>query len=148
MTLSESGGVLTSPKLGMSNTAGEFMTFKEIADRDSDKSSSVSIVNCAVGGAGVHSWTQASSGTWSKSLESLSEAHFTPAQVQVAWVKHAEPMPEEDQIPLEYAKKVKADIATSLGIAKTVFRSHHCGTPFSLAPSASTIGQVARSGLA
>jgi len=107
--------------LGMSNTAGEFLTFKEISDQDPDKSPAVTLVNCAVGGAGVHSWTQASSGTWSKSLEPLKQAQLTAAQVQVAWIKHAEPMPDEDQSPLEYAKKVRDDIATSLGITKVKF---------------------------
>lgn len=42
-------GKIVFISLGMSNTAGEFMTFKELADRDPDKSPAVSIVN-SVGG--------------------------------------------------------------------------------------------------
>jgi len=107
--------------LGMSNTAGEFTVFKEIADRDPRKSPAVEIVNCAVGGAGVHSWTQADSGVWSKSLEALKQGNLTPEQVEVAWIKHAEPMPEEDQSVLEYAKKIRTDIATAIRITKAKF---------------------------
>jgi hypothetical protein len=98
------------------------MTFKEkLADVDPDKSPNVLVVNCAVGGAGVSSWTQARSGTWRKALAQLQEAGATPQQVQVAWVKHAEPMPVEDRLPLEYARKVGADLARSLIAAKTRF---------------------------
>jgi hypothetical protein len=105
----------------MSNTYGEFRLFKEIADRDPQKSPSVSIVNCAVGGAGVSSWAKPRSGTWQTVAQRLKEADATPEQVQVAWVKHAEPGPSPDAAPLEYARKVKDDIASSLAITRSTF---------------------------
>jgi hypothetical protein len=115
-------GKIVFVSLGMSNTAGVFMTFKDkVADMDPDKAPELLIVNCAVGGAGVSSWTQSRSGTWEKALGQLKNAGATPRQVQIAWVKHAEPMPEEDKLPLEYAKKVKADLAKSLIAAKVNF---------------------------
>src|SRR5262249_12655195 len=79
------------------------------------------IVNCAVGGAGVSSWAKPRSGTWNKVAERLKEANVTPEEVQVAWVKHAEPGPWPDTEPLQYAKKVKADIGASLAIARSTF---------------------------
>src|SRR5262249_55202951 len=44
-------GKIVLMSLGMSNTAGVFFTFKEIADRDPQKSPQVVLVNGAVGGA-------------------------------------------------------------------------------------------------
>jgi hypothetical protein len=116
------GGKIAFVSLGMSNTAGVFVTFKEkLADADRDRSPDVLVVNCAVGGAGVSSWTRPDTGTWSKALAQLQAAGATPQQVQVAWVKHAEPMPAEDAMPLEYARKIRADLAKSLVAAKTRF---------------------------
>jgi hypothetical protein len=107
--------------LGMSNTYGEFELFKEIADRDPQKSPAVRIVNCAVGGAGVSSWTKPASGTWKTVAERLKPADVSPDQVQVAWIKHAEPGPSPDTSPLQYARKVQRDIASSLAITRTTF---------------------------
>ncbi|HEV3146044.1 MAG TPA: hypothetical protein VGZ47_19310 [Gemmataceae bacterium] len=106
--------------LGMSNTFGEFAMFKDLADRDPQKSADVLLVNCAIGGAGVSSWAKPS-GTWQKVADRLKEAGVTPAQVQVAWIKHAEPGPSPDMVPLQYAKKVKDDIASSLAITRSTF---------------------------
>jgi hypothetical protein len=114
-------GKIVFVSLGMSNTFGEFRMFKELADRDPQKSASVLIVNCAVGGAGVSSWARRGSGTWNTVAERLKEANVSPAQVQVAWVKHAEPGPSPDTAPLQYARKVKEDIASSLAITRATF---------------------------
>jgi hypothetical protein len=107
--------------LGMSNAAGEFSMFKDIADRDPHKSSDVAIVNCAIGGAGVSSWASPGSGTWQKVAERLKDAGVTPEQVQVAWIKHAEPGPSPDTSPLQYARYVKDKIAASLAVTRSTF---------------------------
>jgi hypothetical protein len=107
--------------LGMSNTYGEFRLFKQLADRDPKKSPDVLLVNCAVGGAGVSSWARPRSGTWQKVAERLKEAGVSPEQVQVAWIKHAEPGPSPDATPLQYARKVKQDIASSLAVTRSTF---------------------------
>jgi hypothetical protein len=107
--------------LGMSNTYGEFARFKEIADRDPQKSADVLIVNCAIGGAGVSSWARPRSGTWNKVAQRLEDANVSAAQVQAAWIKHAEPGPSPDTSPLQYARKVKEDIARSLAITRSTF---------------------------
>jgi hypothetical protein len=114
-------GKIVFISMGMSNTAGVFSMFKDIADRDPQKSPDVRIVNCAVGGAGVSSWARPQSGPWKTVAERLKQAGVTPEQVQVAWVKHAEPGPSPDTVPLQYAKKVKEDIASSLAIARSTF---------------------------
>jgi hypothetical protein len=104
-------GKIVFISLGMSNTFGEFRLFKQLADRDPQKSPDVLLVNCAIGGAGVSSWTRPRSGTWQKVAERIKEAGVSAEQVQVAWIKHAEPGPSPDTFPLQYAKKVKEDIA-------------------------------------
>src|SRR5262249_10408487 len=114
-------GKIVFISLGMSNTAGEFAMFKDIADRDPQKSPDVLMVNCAIGGAGVSSWAKPRSGTWNMVAERLKQAKVAPEQVQVAWVKHAEPGPSPDTVPLEYAKKVRDDIAASLAITRSTF---------------------------
>jgi hypothetical protein len=114
-------GKIVFISLGMSNTYGEFGMFKEAADRDPRKSPDVLIVNCAVGGAGVSSWAKRGSGPWKTVAERLSAASVTPEQVQVAWIKHAEPGPSPDLITLQYAKKVKDDIDASLAITRATF---------------------------
>jgi hypothetical protein len=114
-------GKIVFLSLGMSNTYGEFALFKQLADRDPQKSPHVLIVNGAVGGAGVSSWARPRSGTWQKVADRLKEAGVSPEQVQVAWIKHAEPGPSPDTFPLEYAKKVKEDIAASLAITRATF---------------------------
>ena len=114
-------GKVVFVSLGMSNTYGEFAMFKEVADRDPQKSPDVLIVNGAVGGAGVSSWARPASGTWQTVAERLKAANVSPEQVQVAWVKHAEPGPSPDAFPLQYARKVKDDIASSLAITRSTF---------------------------
>jgi hypothetical protein len=116
-----SDGKIVFISLGMSNTAGEFSIFKEIADRDPQKSPDVFLVNCAIGGAGVSSWASPGSGTWQKVAERLAEAGVTPAQVQVAWIKQAEPGPSPDTAPLQYAKFVRDKISASLAITRSTF---------------------------
>jgi hypothetical protein len=114
-------GKIVFISLGMSNTAGEFSMFKDIADRDPQKSPDVVLANCAIGGAGVTSWANPGSGTWQKVAERLKEAGVTAEQVQVAWIKHADPGPWPDTFPLEYAKHVKDKIAASLAVTRSTF---------------------------
>jgi hypothetical protein len=114
-------GKIVFISLGMSNTAGEFAGFKEAADRDPQKSPDVQLVNCAIGGAGVSSWAKRDSGTWQQVAARLKDAGVAREQVQVAWIKHAEPGPSADTVPLEYAKKVKDNIESSLAITRSTF---------------------------
>jgi hypothetical protein len=114
-------GKIVLVALGMSNTFGEFAAFKEIADKDPQKSAALVIVNCAVGGAGVASWAKPGSQPWTEVPRRLKEANVSAEQVQVAWIKHAEPGPAPDTVPLEYAKEVKENIAASLTISRQTF---------------------------
>jgi hypothetical protein len=93
--------------VGMSNTYGEFRMFKELAEKDPKKAPDLVLVNGAVGGAGAASWAKGAERVWNTVSDRLREADVTPEQVQVAWMKHADPGPDPDQAPLEYAKKLR-----------------------------------------
>ena len=115
-------GKIVLMSVGMSNTAGEFATFKEIADRDPQKSQHLVIVNGAVGGAGARSWSNGpQSGPWLTVAQRLKEAKVSPQQVQVAWIKHADPMPSPDTTPLEYAKNLKNWLASIVRTLKAEY---------------------------
>jgi hypothetical protein len=101
------GGKIVLLSVGMSNTFGEFRMFKDLADQDPKKSSAVLLVNGAVGGAGAASWAKGAERVWSTVTDRLKDAGATPEQVQVAWMKHADPGPGADSQPLDYARKLK-----------------------------------------
>jgi hypothetical protein len=107
--------------IGMSNTAGEFSLFKKKADREAAKSPHVVIVNCAVGGAGAASWARNAAGVWATVEQRLEDAKVSPLQVQVAWIKHADPGPSPDTVRFEYAKKLRAYLVSILHITKSKY---------------------------
>jgi hypothetical protein len=92
-------GKIVLISVGMSNTNGEFRMFKDHADRDAGKAPEVVLVNGAVGGAGAASWAKGAERVWNTVTERLQEAEVTAEQVQVAWMKHADPMPPPDSAP-------------------------------------------------
>ena len=53
----------------------------------------------------------------------MKEAKVSPKQVQVVWIKHAEPMPPPDEKPLEYARSLKAWLATIVRTLKSEYPS-------------------------
>jgi hypothetical protein len=117
-------GKIVLMSLGMSNTAGVWVTFKEMADRDPQKSPQVVIVNGAVGGAGAQSWAKGpSSGPWQTFAQRIKEAKVSPNQVQVVWIKHADPMPSPDEKPLAYAKNLKTWLASIVRTLKSEYPS-------------------------
>jgi hypothetical protein len=114
-------GKIVLVSLGMSNTAGVFVTFKEMADRDPHKSSQVVLVNGAVGGAGARSWANGPQGPWLTVAQRLKEAKVSPRQVQVAWIKHAEAFPSPHAPPLAYAKDLKTWLASIVRTLKSEY---------------------------
>jgi hypothetical protein len=117
-------GKIVLMSLGMSNTAGVWVTFKEMADRDPQKSPQVVIVNGAVGGAGAQSWAKGpTSGPWQTFAQRIKASKVSPKQVQVVWIKHADPMPSLDEKPLEYAKNLKIWLASIVRTLKSEYPS-------------------------
>jgi hypothetical protein len=97
----------------MSNTTQEFSTFKPLADADRAKNPKLMIVDGAQGGmsAGrIVNPDDNSSGTrfWDTVDSRLKMAGVTRAQVQVAWIKQADPGPTEG-FP-RYAQTLQAEL--------------------------------------
>jgi hypothetical protein len=105
--------------LGMSNTGAVFFRSQEKVDQDPAKPAHLILVNCCWS-AGASSWAK-DGGTWTRALEQLKKANVTAEQVQVAWIKHAEPFPEPEKARLDHAKQLKDNLVTSLQLAKKKF---------------------------
>jgi hypothetical protein len=138
-------GKIVLLSIGMSNTTMEYSRFKQLADADPGKSSSVVVVDGAQNGRTGVAWalgglpllpsgeserlkqTLASVGrdlttgpkdTWSNVVERLKAGDVTPQQVQAIWIKEAEANPAKLGDFPAYAKVLQADIVDILNIAK------------------------------
>jgi len=109
-------GKIALISISMSNWTQEFSKFKQIADRDPDKSPLVTIVDCAQGGQTMARWADARANPWSVAEERLTHAGVTPAQVQVAWIKiaNAGPTGELEQ----HGKQLQQDTVAVLQNAR------------------------------
>jgi hypothetical protein len=93
-------GKLVLVSVGMSNTTQEFSTFKRLADADADKNPKLVIVDGAQGGMSANRIVDADdngSGTrfWTTVDRRLEDAGVGRKQVQVAWIKQADPGPRQ-----------------------------------------------------
>ncbi len=117
-------GKIVLLSVGMSNTTQEFFIFKQMADPHREKNPHLVIVDGAQGGmsagrivdpddnaSGTHYWTTVD--------ERLKEAKVTRAQVQVAWIKQADPGPTQG-FP-RYAQKLQSELATIVRLMHSRF---------------------------
>ncbi|MBI4472252.1 MAG: hypothetical protein HY646_06260 [Acidobacteria bacterium] len=95
--LPDPGGKYVLVSVGMSNTTQEFSTFKPMADADPAKNPKLVIVDGAQGGQSADRISDMTTTTaqqyWSTVDSRLRAAGVTPAQVQIAWIKQADPRP-------------------------------------------------------
>jgi Cu/Ag efflux protein CusF len=105
-------GKIVLLSVGMSNTTGEFQMFQRLANSDPEKSSRVVLVDGAQGGMPAISMVDPESGGgqrfWMTVDQRLRTAGVTRAQVQVAWVKQADPGPRTG-FP-DYAKTLQSEL--------------------------------------
>ena len=85
----DASGKIVLVSISMSNATQEFSRFKQVADADSRKSSSVAIVDCAQGGQAMAEWVDPQARPWQDAARRIEQAGVTPQQVQVAWIKLA-----------------------------------------------------------
>src|SRR5205807_5801244 len=93
-------GKIVLLSIGMSNTTQEFATFKRSADAGPDKNPKLVIVDGAQGGMSANRIVNPEdngSGTrfWTTVDQRLEGARVTREQVQVAWIKQADPGPNQ-----------------------------------------------------
>ncbi|HSG70608.1 MAG TPA: hypothetical protein VLA12_09355, partial [Planctomycetaceae bacterium] len=112
-------GRIVLVSISMSNATQEFSRFKQIADNDPQKSSKLTIVDCAHGGQAMAEWVDPDARTWIETARRLERAGVTAEQVQVAWIKLANKSPRGD---LEaHGRKLQADTQAVIQNAKQKF---------------------------
>jgi len=117
-------GKIVLLSVGMSNTTKVFSTFKKSADADQDKNPQLVLVDGAQGGASADRISDTKPDGpretyWTRVDQRLSAAHVTPAQVQVAWIKEADPAPKES-FPQD-ARKLQAELGRIVQILHNRF---------------------------
>jgi len=112
-------GKIVLISISMSNATQEFSRFQQIADTDPQKSPLVTIVDCAQGGQAMAQWSDPQARAWKEAERRLASANVTPKQVQVAWIKLANPGPTGDLS--EHGKKLQRDTVAVLQNAKARF---------------------------
>lgn len=105
--------------LSMSNATQEYSLFKQVADRDPQKSPLVVIVDCAQGGQAMAEWADPTARAWAEADRRLSQAKVSPKQVQVVWVKLANKGPRGDLA--EHGRKLQNDTVAVLYNARARF---------------------------
>ena len=98
--------------ISMSNATQEFSRFKQIADRDPQKSPRVHIIDCAQGGQTMARWADSDAACWKEADRRLQAAGVSLDQVQVAWVKLANARPSGDL--QQHGKQLQKDTRTVL----------------------------------
>lgn len=109
------GGKIGFVSVGMSNTSLEFTTFKQMADKDTTKTSRLVFVNGAQSGLDAGVWATTET-PWLELGRRLRAGGLTPQQVQIAWVKQAIRDPKEP-FPAE-ARTLQGHLATILNRLK------------------------------
>ncbi len=105
--------------ISMSNATQEFSLFKQLADRDPNKSPSVTIVDCAQGGQAMAEWVDPNARAWAQAAQRLKQAGVSAKQIQVVWVKLANKRPRGDLA--EHGRKLEQDTLAVLHNAKAYF---------------------------
>lgn len=112
-------GRIVFVSISMSNATQEFSRFKRLADADTDKSSQVTIVDCAQGGQAMAEWVNPQAGPWREAERRIAAAGVTPQQVQVAWIKLANKGPRGDL--KEHGRQLQRDTQAVIQNAKAKF---------------------------
>ena len=98
--------------IGMSNTTQEFTVFQQLAAREPGLNPKLAIVDGAQGGQVARITADPKANFWNVVDERLSAAGVTGRQVEVVWLKQANPQPSAP-FPAE-ARRLEADIVGTL----------------------------------
>ena len=118
-------GKIVLMSIGMSNATQEFSTFVTMANRDSQKSPQVTIVDSAQGAQTAIVCANPDARPWGVAEERLRAAGVTPQQVQVLWIKQANGGPrrglEEMKVLQGHMQQVVANARTKYPNVKLAF---------------------------
>lgn len=112
-------GKIVLLSIGMSNTTQEFSTFKPLADTDPAKNPKLVLVDGAQGGKSANVIVNESDNFWTIVDQRLTSAQVSRKQVQVAWVKEADPGPTQ-AFPV-HAQTLQRELETIARILKSRF---------------------------
>ena len=112
-------GLIAFVSISMSNATMEFSHFKRLADADPLKSPQVAVVDCAQGGQAMAEWVDPQARAWQVADQRLTSADVSPRQVQVAWIKLANKVPQGEL--KEHGKKLRDDTLQVIQNAKARF---------------------------
>lgn len=115
----DDNGRIVFVSISMSNATQEFSRFKRLADADPDKSSRLTIVDCAQGGQAMAEWVEPDARPWQEADRRIAAAGVTPEQVQVAWIKLANKSPRGTLE--EHGRKLQQDTQAVIRNARERF---------------------------
>ena len=121
-------GKIVLISMGMSNTTQEFSAFERQANGDAQKNPQLVIVDGAQGGMEAQAWAEPdklqrpnATDPWKVLDERLKQAHVTPQQVQVVWIKQARRLPASlGEFP-KHAEEMKGHMTVGLQRLKQTF---------------------------
>jgi len=108
-------GKIVLLSIGMSNATMEFSTFQRHVEQDPGKHPSLVLVDGAQGGQTAASIKEPDAAFWNTVERRLNEAGASAQQVQLAWLKEANPRPTEP-FPVE-ARRLQQDLRGIVEVA-------------------------------
>jgi PKD repeat protein len=107
-------GLVGLVSIGMCNTSQEFDAFLDRVDLDHALDDKLVLVNGAQGGKPASDWAQAdeSEDPWLELSKRVEDAGLHPCQVQVAWIKQAERVPNNLGAFPTHAEVLRDDLET------------------------------------
>ena len=108
--------------IGVSNTLTEFETFIQLFADDPRIADEVEFVNAAQNGEDADHWLEADGDTWTYLTQAVEQAGLTLSQIQAAWVKLPDHLPDHGQTKdeisfpatiLRYSEKLTVAIANA-----------------------------------
>ena len=115
----DASGMIGLVSISMSNATQEFSLFKQLADKDEQKSGKVTIVDCAQGGQAMAQWVDPKAKAWTEADRRLQTAKISPDQVQIVWIKLANVGPTGELTV--HGKKLQKDTLSVIQNAKERF---------------------------
>jgi hypothetical protein len=120
-------GAIVMVSVGMSNTAMEFMTFRDAAQADPQVNPSLVLINGAQPGQTSEAWVDPEAPPWVELNNRLQHAGLSKEQVQVAWLKQTQtghgPFPDKPRSLQEELKAIVHNLKTHYPNLQLVYLS-------------------------
>jgi hypothetical protein len=104
--------------IGMSNTNLEFETFQQMAKEDPETNSKILFLNGALSSQTSDRWLDPNAITWQNISDRINQYGFSPAQVQVVWIKLTQT--KAGDFPAK-AQSLESDLKTIVRNLKTAY---------------------------